>query len=134
MSRRSLSFVVLPAILASLAACASPAVAVEVAGDGADQSKPTAIFSSCDKPVWPVAAHDSKLAGTVDLSFLIDTNGSVLESNVRNSSGHGELDEAARVGIAKCKFNPAVQNGTATREWAHVRYVWTHSNSPGGKQ
>lgn len=42
----------------------------------------------------------------------------------KGSSGHADLDDAARVCLARCKLKAATLNGRAAREWAEVKYVW----------
>ena len=118
---RSLRLAILPAILASLAGCAAPTAPLAIAATPA-----VAVFGSCpQKPAYPEAAKRESREGTVALSFLIDADNSVLESKVMRSSGHADLDEAARVGLAKCKFKAATHNGNPVREWAEIKYVWT---------
>ncbi|AVR98622.1 M56 family metallopeptidase [Pseudoduganella armeniaca] len=82
-------------------------------------------LNSCDKPVWPAAALAAQQTGTVTLRFLIDGDGNVADSRVHKSSGHESLDEAARSGIAKCHFKPAVYNGKPVKAWVMMQYVWT---------
>lgn len=82
------------------------------------------IFGSCpQKPVYPEAAKQEKRQGNVLLAFHIDADSTVLESKVKRSSGHADLDEAARVGLSKCKFRP-MQNGIAVPGWAELEYRW----------
>ncbi len=75
-------------------------------------------FSSCGKPAWPQDDLKARHTGTVTLSFTVDASGSVKDSAIVKSSGHRGLDEAARSGIAKCKF----RNGPGK---AQLQYVWT---------
>jgi D-alanyl-D-alanine endopeptidase (penicillin-binding protein 7) len=81
-------------------------------------------FASCAKPAWPAEALAAKQSGTVTLRFLIERDGSVADSQVRKSSGHPALDEAARVGIAKCQFKPASSAGKPVKAWNMMQYVW----------
>ena len=82
-------------------------------------------FSTCAKPVWPAESLKNENQGTVTLSFLIGADGKVKESVVKNSSGFAPLDEAARVGIAKCIFKPATVAGKPVQDWMVMKYVWT---------
>jgi protein TonB len=79
---------------------------------------------TCDKPSYPPAALRANETGTVRLSFLIDTDGKVLDSKVERSSGFRRLDEAARAGLSLCKFRPATLNGRPERTWGRIEYVW----------
>lgn len=81
-------------------------------------------FASCAKPAWPAQALAAKQSGTVTLRFLIERDGSVADSQVRKSSGHPALDEAAREGIAKCRFQPASSAGKPVKAWNMMQYVW----------
>ena len=80
---------------------------------------------SCDRPVYPQQAMANKIEGTSTIGFLIDTDGKVVATRLYTSSGDASLDEAARSGLAKCKFKPAMANGKAVRAWIPIRYVWT---------
>lgn len=82
-------------------------------------------FGSCAKPVYPADAVKTGRTGTVTLGFLIDTDGTVVESKVERTSGHADLDEAARDGIKLCKFLPATERGQYVKEWMQMKYVWT---------
>src|SRR5437762_2642456 len=85
---------------------------------------PVVLASSCEKPEYPPSARRANETGTVLLSFLIDTNGRVLDSKVERSSGSRRLDEAARAGLELCTFRPATAGGQPTRAWARIEYVW----------
>jgi bla regulator protein BlaR1 len=89
-------------------------------------SRPASVvFSSCEHPVWPTGALASQRFGTVTILFDVDTQGKVVGSAIAGSSGHGDLDEAARIGISKCTFNPGIQNGKPVRSTISMKYVWT---------
>jgi len=130
MTRRLSGLPLLFAMLAPLAACASPSTAqsdgaaAQAAGPAA--SKASIVFGSCpQKPVWPEAAKREGRQGAVVLAFQVDADNTVLDAQVKGSSGHPDLDEAARAGLAKCKFKAATQNGDPVRDWAQVTYRWT---------
>ncbi|KQX01531.1 hypothetical protein ASC94_02615 [Massilia sp. Root418] len=86
-------------------------------------------FNRCEKPVWPQDALRREQQGTVTMAFRIGADGSVVESKVTKSSGYPLLDEAARFGIAKCKFKPATLNGKPQSSWMRMQYVWTLDHS-----
>ena len=94
---------------------------------GANEGEMTvarADFFSCAKPVWPAAAHAEGRVGTVTLLYEIDAGGKVVRSRVEKSSGHADLDEAAREGIAKCSFFPGTENGKPIQSTMQMKYVW----------
>lgn len=80
---------------------------------------------TCRLPQYPPLSRRNGEAGTVTLKFLIDTDGSMLESHVEVSSGYERLDEAARQALALCRFRPGSVDGVPERSWARMRYVWT---------
>jgi protein TonB len=80
--------------------------------------------NSCARPEYPPASRRLEEAGVVVLQFLIDLDGSVLDSKVDSSSGYSRLDEAARTALSKCRFKPGSVDGTPERSWARLRYVW----------
>jgi TonB family protein len=98
------------ALLATLTACAH-------AGSNSPAQRPVVDFDSCAKPAWPQADLKAGHTGTVVLNFTVDENGAVKESAIVKSSGHPALDEAARSGIAKCRF----KNGPGNTS---LQYVW----------
>lgn len=88
------------------------------------RTAPVVDARACEKPPYPAAALRSNETGTVQLNFLIDVDGRVLESNIARSSGSRRLDEAARNGLGLCKFKPATVDGKAERSWARIEYEW----------
>ncbi|WP_370660244.1 energy transducer TonB [Massilia glaciei] len=87
--------------------------------------KPLINFASCDKPVYPPEALKAGHVGKVALEFLISAEGKVVSAEVLQSSGHSNLDNAARDGIMKCTFKAGTRNGVAEEMSAKVQYVWT---------
>jgi len=79
---------------------------------------------ACEKPPYPAAALRANETGVVQLNFLIDVDGSVLESNVARTSGSRRLDEAARQGLSLCKFKPGTTDGKPEKSWARIEYQW----------
>jgi periplasmic protein TonB len=80
--------------------------------------------NACDKPEYPPAALRAQEAGIVRLGFLIDVDGTAIESKVERSSGSRRLDEAARKALGLCKFKPATNDGKPERAWAKIDYSW----------
>jgi protein TonB len=88
------------------------------------RTAPVVDAKACDKPEYPSAALRAQETGIVRLAFLIDVNGSAIESKVERSSGSGRLDEAARKALGLCKFKPATVDGKPERAWAKIEYEW----------
>jgi len=91
----------------------------------AGRTKAMADFKSCAKPAWPDGAIAAQRTGTVTLSFLVGADGKPAQSKVVKSSGHPDLDEAARGDIQKCAFKPATQAGKPVASRLKMQYVWT---------
>lgn len=90
-----------------------------------NEASGTLVFESCSKPAWPQEMLAAKKTGTVTLAFLIGSDGKVKQSKVTRSSGHPELDEAARTGISKCTFRPGTIDGKPAEAWLQMQYVWS---------
>lgn len=120
MSRRFPALSALP-VAVLLATCAMPALAQHDAGT----APATVDFASCSKPMYPKEALAAKREGAVVISYLVGVDGRSTDSKIVTSSGHADLDETARAAIAKCRFNPAMQEGKPIAEWTKMKYVWT---------
>ena len=106
-----------PATLACTMLLALASQTAPAAARDADKPRPVVDFTSCAKPAWPKADLAARHSGTVTLSFNIDSQGKADAGTVVKSSGHAGLDEAARSGIAKCRF----KNGPGA---VQMQYVW----------
>jgi protein TonB len=76
------------------------------------------------KPEYPARALRDELEGTTILSFLIGTDGRVVETRIDKSSGSRDLDNAAKAALSRCKFTPGTVDGQAQESWTKVNYVW----------
>ena len=88
------------------------------------RTPPVVDAKACEKPEYPPASLRAEETGIVLLAFLIDVNGTVVESKVERSTGHRRLDEAARKALSLCKFKPATVDGKPERAWAKIEYQW----------
>lgn len=69
-------------------------------------------YRSAPLPAYPRNALRRGFAGTVLLRVLVDTDGRPLQVVIERSSGHHELDDAARAQIlARWLFQPAIRDG-----------------------
>ncbi len=80
--------------------------------------------AQCVKPAYPSASQRMEEEGTVSLRFLVGVDGRVIQSEIEKSSGFPRLDEAARAGLAKCRFQPATVDGRPEQAWASMQYTW----------
>ena len=69
-------------------------------------------------PVALAAAQQRYIAAVRRVGLVVK------DSKVDRSSGHPDLDEAARAGIAQCHFNPALKAGKPVETWQKMQYVW----------
>lgn len=79
---------------------------------------------TCSRPEYPEDSLKQNHQGTVTLRFLIAADGTVKRSIIHTSSGVPALDEAALVGISKCRFNPPIVDGKPVEGWTAIQYVW----------
>ncbi|MEJ7806156.1 MAG: energy transducer TonB, partial [Telluria sp.] len=87
-------------------------------------SQPAARLA-CPKLAYPADAQRNGEQGTVHMTFLIDVDGTVLESEVVKSSGFPALDRAALEGNARCPFKPATVNGKPEKSSLPFSFRWT---------
>ena len=80
--------------------------------------------AQCEKPDYPTASRRMEEEGTVSLRFLVGVDGKVIQSEIEKSSGFKRLDEAARAGLSKCRFQPATLDGRPEQAWASMKYTW----------
>ncbi len=77
-------------------------------------------------PRYPRAAARAGKTGTVTLKVLVDAQGWPRQAEVDTSSGHRELDRAAREQVlAKWRFHPAQSQGHAVSAYALVPIEFT---------
>jgi len=106
---------VAPPVTAAPTRATSPAPTRTAAGVNVNQ---------CEKPEYPSASRRLEEEGTVALRFLVGVDGKVLQSEIEKSSGFKRLDEAARSGLSKCQFRPALVDGKPEQAWASMKYTW----------
>ena len=68
--------------------------------------------------VYPEAARHEKISGRVELSFIVEKDGSLSDIRVEQSAGHGFDEEAVRV----LQQSPAWQPGMLNGEPIRIRY------------
>jgi TonB family protein len=78
----------------------------------------------CPKPIYPSQSIKNNEQGTVTLRILVKQDGTVFESEIKNSSGHTRLDEATRVASLKCKFDINQIQGKLENGWITTKYTW----------
>ncbi|MES2130312.1 MAG: energy transducer TonB [Pseudomonadota bacterium] len=76
------------------------------------------------KAEYPKTSLMNEEQGAVTMSFLVSTDGSVVDSKVDKTSGYKTLDKAAVKAISACKFKPGMKDGAVAQTWTKVDYVW----------
>lgn len=88
-------------------------------GAGAGESRMLA-YDGALKLAYPRAAIRRHAQGTVLLHVLVGTDGVAQRIEVSRSSGHRDLDDAAREAVRKARFRPVLENGIAIPAWGLV--------------
>ena len=110
--------------VASSAAQTPPASAAPARPAAPVRTPASVSAAQCEKPDYPSASRRMEEEGTVSLRFLVGVDGQVLQSEIEKSSGFKRLDEAARAGLSKCRFQPATVDGRPEQAWASMKYTW----------
>ena len=74
-------------------------------------------------PKYPVVAARSGYEGFVQMSFVVDEQGNVLDPVVENYAGHPGFKKAALRAVKDWKYSPAMQNGKPIQQCQnHVQF------------
>ncbi len=76
------------------------------------------------QPGYPDSARASGEQGTVLVAVYVHPNGRISKYRVAQSSGFGDLDDAAVESVLAWRFVPATRDGDAVSDWATVRIVF----------
>ncbi|HEY6578940.1 MAG TPA: energy transducer TonB [Rhizomicrobium sp.] len=76
------------------------------------------------QPPYPDSARASGEQGTVLVDVLIRPNGYVGKFRVAQSSGFGDLDNAAVESVLGWRFVPASRGGDTVSDWTTVKIVF----------
>jgi protein TonB len=74
------------------------------------------------KPTWPKASLTNREFGNVTVGFFVSADGTVADSKILRSSGFRDLDHATLIGILRCKFPAAIENGKPVGSWVKMQY------------
>lgn len=91
---------------------AQPALADSAAH--VDTSMPT------PSPVYSASAQVNHEEGNAVVGVLVSETGKPLKLRLESSTGFDDLDTAALDAVANWHYVPAVKNGDAATDWAHV--------------
>ena len=73
---------------------------------------------ACEKPAYPAAALRANEAGVVQLNFLIDCDGRVLEADRTQSRVHAFSTKRRGTAFSMCTFKRPTVDGKAERTWS----------------
>jgi TonB family protein len=74
---------------------------------------------------YPPLLRDSGIGGSVLLWFLIDETGKVVKTQLKESSGHAQLDEAAARVAEIMVFSPAINGDRKVTVWVAIPMLFT---------
>ena len=77
------------------------------------------------KPDYPPQSRDLGEKGKVFLRVLVSPQGSPLTIEIYRSSGYPRLDHAARTGVERWKFKPALQGNVPVSAWVVIPVNFT---------
>ena len=80
--------------------------------------------------LYPESAQASGEEGTVLVDVYVRENGKVGKYNIAQSSGFGDLDNAALQSVLNWRFVPATRNGDTVSDWAVVKVVYQLPPTP----
>jgi TonB family protein len=83
-----------------------------------DMSQPNA------QPAYPDSAKAAGEQGAVLIDVLVRPSGHVSKFRVAQSSGFGDLDQAAVQSVLNWKYVPATRDGNAVEDWTTVKVVF----------
>jgi protein TonB len=139
-----LSLYLLVFSLSALSACSTAGVGSQtgpgtdagpgVAGNEAEADENVRTLSN-PAPRYPELARGRGHEGTVLVEAVVDERGVPTGVRLKESSGHGLLDEAAVAAVKKWRFSPARSGGktVSTRVIAPIEFRLLKSGIPGGK-
>jgi protein TonB len=100
----------------------APAPMVAVAPPVIEVTSPifTADYLENPPPAYPAMSRRLGEQGRVILRVLVNAGGSADEVQIRDSSGHARLDEAARETVRRWRFAPAKRGETPVPAWVLI--------------
>ena len=91
-------------------------------GPGTGAEQPVATFKA--QPIYPSAMLKKKIGGKVVVTAVVSTGGTVVKVTVKQTSGYGELDQAACNAVMKWKFKPGTRDGKPVQSSCLIPYTF----------
>lgn len=82
------------------------------------------------EPIYPDAARAAGEQGTVLVDVLVRPSGHPSKFRVAQSSGYGDLDNAAVETVLNWHFIPATRDGDTVTDWTTVKVVYQLPQAP----
>jgi protein TonB len=82
------------------------------------------------QPAYPASAQASGEQGTVLVDVYVRPSGHVSKFRISQSSGFGDLDDAAEQTVMNWRFVPATRNGDTVSDWTTVKIVFQLPEPP----
>jgi protein TonB len=86
----------------------------------APASHGAAAYAAVDAPAYPPIARRQGREGETLLRVLVGVDGRPLTILIGRSSGHRDLDRAARLAVREWRFRAAMEGGVAIESWVEV--------------
>lgn len=83
--------------------------------------------ATCPEPAFPAGAKQKGEQGTVTMKFQVGPSGKASGSELVQSSGFADLDQAAISAFSQCSYRPETLNGRPVMAWVEVKYTWSLS-------
>ena len=90
----------------------------------AADSAPHVDVTQPHEQMYPESAQAGGEQGTVLVQVYVHPNGRVAKYNLAQSSGFGDLDQAALESVLNWRFIPAMRDGDPVSDWAVVKVVY----------
>jgi protein TonB len=82
------------------------------------------------QPPYPDTAQINGEQGNVVLDVQVNSNGRVRNVKIAQSSGFGDLDNAAIEGVLSWRYRPAVVDGDTVTSWTKVTIAFRLPTQP----
>ena len=115
-----------PSVLRAFPLCAIVSLGLLVSTEAIAEDSPPRVDLSQPhpQPAYPDSARAGGEQGTVLVDVYVRSTGKVEKYRVSQSSGFGDLDEAAVEDVLNWHYIPAVHDGDPVSDWTTVKVVF----------